>query len=140
MREEKLKPKKPCGVFVEFSKAEREKNPEYYKGIGFINANKELQAKWKSLDFGTRYNYIHRNAERQALYKQQLAAYEQAKQTGRLLQLSKKKAHQPFLAFQKANYQELKREYSGQSHATIMKTLGDMFKNSEQFFGPEKSG
>lgn len=132
LKEEKLRPKKPCGVFVDFSNDERDKHSAYYKSIGFVNATNELRAKWNALDFRTKYNYTQRNAEKQVIYKQKLHSYEIAKQSGKLIEISKKKQHQPFLAFQKSNYQEMKKEYRDQNHTELMKTLGDIFKSGEQ--------
>jgi hypothetical protein len=128
----KLKPKAPPGVFFDFCKEERTKNPEKYKNLDLHQGTTILALQWKALPFVLRDEYARKNKEKQAIYKRELSEYEKAVAEGTLREPTKRSPHQPFLQYHQKNYNQVKSESPGLSHPDVMKVLGHQFKLNAQ--------
>lgn len=120
---EKQLPKCPMSAFLKFQAVERGTNDHLYRDMSITQASKAIAAKWRQLKPEFKASLISE-------YKREKKEFAKAKQSLKVIELKGKKnnppkrqVHQPFVAFIKSEYGEVKRGSSGLTHTQIIKTL-----------------
>lgn len=133
-QEKKIKralPKPPLTPFLKFQQDDREQNSEEYKNLSITESSKVTSEKWKTMDFLAKAKY-------RGEYKLQKQIYDKSKQNlkikklkGSKNKLEKKRVHQPFVAFIKSHYNEIKAstDPSNLKHVEIMRMLSTRWKS-----------
>lgn len=127
MKELKLKPKAPAGVFVMFKSDELQNNHEIYKGMDLATKTKLVKQKWDKLPPKAKQIYDERRRKEVLIYKQKLDGYKAALASGTLLNISKKPVHQPFIHFCQMHYNEVKNSLNDQEISTLMNEAGEKY-------------
>jgi hypothetical protein len=111
---------------------ERKANAAKYNGMCLEAAARDITEKWKALDSKTKSKYITQFEVENKKYKKALNNLKTQMLKGKKPVIEKKKVHQPFVAFIRAKYNEVKATVSDLKHRDVMKKLSDLWKKLPQ--------